>query len=276
MGRYADRLRSRLTSLLLPFLIWNLLTLGLYALAQSLPATAGFLSGRQAVIADLRPVELVSAVLGIGRMPIAYQFWFIRDLMLLVIVSPLVMLVMRAGGRAAVALLLAAWLADAWPLYAPSLEAVVFFGLGVYAGTVPRTPFIADRHAAWLLPAYAVVVLIDAAIGGRQNLLWFHRAGVVLGVAAMLCMTQWVVRCGVCRGRLLALSAASFFVFAAHEPLLTVLRKLAFKIVMPSQSISVIVLYLVIPCVVAALLTALYFALRTVAPRVVAVLSGGR
>ena len=74
---------------------------------------------------------------------------------------------------------------------------------------------------------------------------------------------------------LVALAPASFFVFAAHEPLMTLVRKLLYRALPPTPAV-VISIYLLLPLVIAAFTAALYFLLRRVAPRFASLVSGNR
>ena len=70
---------------------------------------------------------------------------------------------------------------------------------------------------------------------------------------------------------LLRYAPASFFIFAAHEPLLTVVKKL-----LPKAVPSALGVYLLAPVIVVAVLLVLHRLLARALPRVVGVLSGGR
>jgi hypothetical protein len=72
---FVRKIRSRIHTLLIPFLFWNILTLLVLAIAQVLPVTASFFSGRNALIESFDAWDYFCALFGIGRMPISYQSW---------------------------------------------------------------------------------------------------------------------------------------------------------------------------------------------------------
>ena len=88
IGAYKEKLISRVNSLLVPFIFWNVLTLFLVFVAQSIPATQNYFSGNNPMISTFSAYDYINALLGIDRNPISYQFWFIRDLMFLIILVP--------------------------------------------------------------------------------------------------------------------------------------------------------------------------------------------
>lgn len=267
---YVDKWRSRVRTLLIPFLFWNLLTAGLFALAQSLPATRAYFSGASAELLSLSPTEFLAGLFGIGRAPFSYPFWFIRDLMLLVLLAPLLGLLLQRAWL--LAPLFVAWAAlPGWQLV-PSLEALAFFSLGAYLGLNGRSPFALDRWAGLYGLAYAMALPL-VVLGPAEWRPWLHQGLVALGVVMALALSAWAMAW---REPLLKLAAASFFVYAAHEPLLTIARKLAYRALHPSSSWQVLLLYLAVPLTVVVLLLLLQRVLQRLLPGPLAWVSGGR
>jgi hypothetical protein len=279
LGNYADKLRSKLRTLLLPFLFWNLLVLGLYALAQALPATAAFMSGRHAPIADYSLGDLFSAVLGIGREPIAYPLWFIRDLMLLVVLAPLLLRALKVVPGPVLLLLFALWLTDLWPLYMPSSRATLFFCLGLHLGANCKTGaglFSLDPYLAPMAAAYAALVLASAMPVSAPWQPYLHELTIALGVPVILCASKLVLKSPALQRHLLRWSVASFFVFAAHEPLLTVVLKLTYSALPPVNAAWATLLYFLLPGLLICFLVQLHRALALVLPNFTAWITGGR
>jgi surface polysaccharide O-acyltransferase-like enzyme len=94
---YVNQIRKRINSLLIPFLCWNILILMAYTIIQEIPSTANLLSGEKKNILYYNIFDYFNAIFGITKFPIAYQFWFIRDLMVVSLMSPvLVFLIKKA------------------------------------------------------------------------------------------------------------------------------------------------------------------------------------
>jgi Acyltransferase family len=276
---YTDKLRSKLRTLLLPFLFWNLLVLGLYALAQTLPATAAYMSGRHALISGYSWADFFSAVLGIGRDPIAYQLWFIRDLMLLVVLSPLLLRAIKLGPASVLGLLFVLWLTGLWPLAVPSSRATVFFCVGLHLGSTCKTGagiFKLDPWAPPMAALYAAMLLINALPASAPWQPYLHELTMALGVPVVLSASQLALKSPALQRRLLRWGAASFFVFAAHEPLLTVAIKLVYSAAAPVGAAAATVLYFLLPLLLIGFLLALHGALAKAFPRFTGWITGGR
>jgi len=273
---YREKLRSRSKSLLVPYLFWNLATLAVFALAQTIPATRIYFSGNNPLIAGFGVYDYLNAVFGIDRQPIAYQFWFIRDLMVLVLMSPIIALILRWTPRLFLAAMGVLWYVELWPLYVPSVAALAFFSLGAGLGANRISLFSLDRFGRPVGFAYLCVLLVDATTKGAVFNPYVHKAGIVLGVVWVLYLTQGVMALERLKRALLWAGGASFFIFAFHEPTQTILRKLAYKLTLPDSVALILFLYLSIPLVVLALSLLLYSVMKRFVPGFLKVISGGR
>jgi len=272
---YLSRLRSRVRTLLVPFLFWNVAVLALFAFAQALPWTAALFNSGKPPVAAYGLRQWLDALLGLTQPPIAYQFWFIRDLFLLVLAAPLVHLaVMRIPVAGALALG-ACWSAGIG-LAIPSIEGVFFFYLGAWLGVRRADLCRVDRFGTLLVVAFALLALADAATKGSVASSPLHKLMILAGVAAALHAAGRIRRGGRLEQWLISLSAASFFVFAMHEPALTLARKLAYRLLAPETAAATIALYFAIPLALIAVLAALYFPLKRSLPRLMALATGGR
>jgi peptidoglycan/LPS O-acetylase OafA/YrhL len=271
---WRSKMVSRVRTLLVPLVLWGLLNIAVVWLGQSNPATGVFFSGsKRPVIAELHAFGFVDAVFGITGPPLAYQFWFIRDLILLVLLAPLVHAILRRSQWGACLLLGGLWLSAMWPLRCPSADASFFFVLGATLAYQGHKPFPSDRWRSPLILAYVLLLIADALLYAPA---WSHRIAVAVGVPAVLASTDLVVDAHRLRDRLLWLMPSSFFVFAAHEPLLTALRKLAYIAIRPSSSVAVLSLYLLVPAVAIIVLVAAWRGLRSASPKALALATGGR
>lgn len=273
---YVAKLRSRVPTLLVPFLFWNMVVLAVVASAQLLPITQQYFSGKHEPIYQYDWWEMLSALLGIGRMPVAYQFWFIRDLMLLVVAAPLIYVLVRRQRFLFSTILGAIWLVGEWPLYMPSIEALFFFCAGAALALSGSRLFIADGMGRWLGALYVVLLAADMTLRGQEYHGLVHRLAILVGVMCMLCLSGWIVDSDAWRQRLVRLSATSFFVFAAHEPLITIARKVAYKVIRPNSDVEVLVLYFLLPALTCAVLVVVYRMLSMLSPRLLRVITGGR
>lgn len=273
---YKKKLDSRLKTLLVPFIFWNVATLLLLALAQSIPVLQVYFSGKNALISTFGIYEYVNAIIGLDRSPISYQFWFIRDLMLMVLIAPVIHLMLKRVPEMFLVGILLLWFFNYWLIYIPSVAAVAFFYAGAYFAYSNISLFVFDRFGNVILSSYLVVLLIDTFSKEYIFNNYIHNIGVLLGVASALYISKVIVRIKSIKNALIWAGGCSFFVFAVHEPLLTVLKKVIYKIVSPSSQEVVLFLYIAIPIIVIALSILLYLTMKKITPKILSTISGGR
>lgn len=271
---FMQRIVKRGRTLLIPLLFWNLFFLLLMAIAQATPAVKYF-SGRLEPIASFTALNYLNALLGLTTRPIAYQFWFVRDLLVLVLLSPLVYFLVTKAPIPLLLLLGYRWFSPipSWTFL--TREAALFFCIGsllALRGVDLRT---IDRWALLLTLAYVPISVLDAATKNTSVNNAIHKPAELLGVAFVLCASKYIWQFPTLKKYLLALSVASFFVFAAHEPLLTAVRRFSYAIWTPSTS-TTLLLYFADPLLVVAFCTALYYVLRSTMPAFTGVVTGGR
>jgi surface polysaccharide O-acyltransferase-like enzyme len=267
---YLEKLKARAWTLLLPMVLWNALSLGLFAAAQAHPATARYFSG-STVIANFGPMDYGNALLGVSALPIAHQFWFIRDLIVMVIVSPLLLLAVKAAPKVTLALMASLWLLTAKPYPIPAPEAALFFSVGLFCRARGLSLFSLDGHARFLLWPYLLLLLATPAYLGQPYGLALRKLEIALGVPVALWLTGLGSPSGKARAFLLRFAAASFFIFAAHEPLLTIVKKL-----LPSVISAPLAVYLLAPVIVIVTLLLSHAALHKLSPRLMRLLAGSR
>ena len=124
---YCEKLRKRINTLLLPYLAWNLLAFLL---------TFGYTALRLKLHEELDP-SFLNQVRGWNffrifwnyneGMPIDYPLWFVRDLFLFTIASPLLFFFIKKGQLAFIIILALIYLA-----FGGFTESLFFFSLGGY------------------------------------------------------------------------------------------------------------------------------------------------
>lgn len=259
---FGDKLKRRFHTLVIPYLFWNALLYVVLLAAQATPLRVFFNSS--GVIADMSADAQVRWVLGAQRYPIAYQFWFIRDLFLLVLAGPLLFFLARREVIAAmiIAVLGTCWMIDWWPISVPAIEAILFFFVGIAAGLHSRDLFVGP-------PLLVSLSVYGALLAGY---LFSRGTAVESLVQHLLVLTGIFVALGIVRNlparineRIASLAGASFFVFAVHEPITTTLLKISYR-VLPPTPVVVLLAYLLVPVLVVAITLTLYRIAMALAP----------
>lgn len=275
LTQYRQKSSRRVHSLFIPYVFWNGLVFTLFFVGQIVPQTASFFNSSNGRLIDQPLWQLVNIWLGITRYPIAYPFWFIRDLMLIAALTPLIYWVLRRSPGVLETALLFAWLCMAPEPPIATIEGLTFFIIGASFAMHRRSIFMSDGHLVWLLPLFLVTMLINTYLRLEHGIEWLHRPAILIGVAVFLGCTAPALKCPQLKRNLTTLSTMSFFIFAAHEPLMTVLRKLAYSLVGVNQ-LTISLIYLITPLVVVMLTLGCFLAMKRIAPAVLSVLNGGR
>ena len=121
---YKTKLRKTSKRLIVPYLLWNALILALYFGVEQIPALSKYFSGVNPPVSGYSFVNFLQAFWDSGEWrggngtPILHQFWYIRNLILLALLSPAIRLFVCGfgwgGGRPAAA---AVWLLCRWVGY---------------------------------------------------------------------------------------------------------------------------------------------------------------
>lgn len=276
LENFKMKVASRYKTLMLPFLFWNILTLILIALGQILPVTKDYFSNDSAQIASFSIYEYVNAIFGLTRAPISYQFWFIRDLMLLFLLTPIIYSIARIQTIFLPIIIFLLWFINYWPITIPSVTAFTFFYAGAYFVYSKISLFWLDRYGVGILILYLLVLVADTFSKGYEVNQYVHNMGLILGMGSALYTSKFMVKIKSLKKVLLAISGSSFFVFAVHEPMLTIIKKVVYRAVEPTTAVIFLLLYLTIPVLVITSALLMYMALRNVMPRSLRVISGKR
>jgi hypothetical protein len=280
----ARRIRGRFRSLLAPLVVWNAAYV-LAALALHLAAPGnGILAALNIDFAGAGAMDYVNAVLGVTTLPIGFQFWFVRDLFLTVLVSPLLWLLLRHAPLAGAALLSLAWMTEQTFGIFIRTDVLFFFYLGALArrqGVDPRLGWDVTR---WLLLAYAVLMALRALaplavdVNDPEQRMW-------LEAATRLARPLGVLACwGLClrlaqgsRAEALARwGGFAFFLHAAHFPLIAAVKYALWKLVPAETDAWMMVHYLASVTVTVAISALAAVILFRLSPGLYSFLAGGR
>lgn len=272
--KYVSKLKRRLHTLLIPFLFWNIMTLLVFAVGEHINQTKLYFANTAWPPVDSFSIlNYIDALVGITGFPISTQFWFIRDLMSLVILVPLIhFLLARKSALPFIAALFCMWFVHVWPFSWPSADASFFFTLGAYLSQSGKSVAYLDKLGPWISVTFLGILIIHSAF--PDSLFYLHNVAIVFGVPSLWWFTLLAARTAKLKSLLIRLSGASFFVFAAHEPLLNIIRKVSYRLLSPTSGAAILALYFLIPICVITFLVALHHYLLKVMPSFLGVITG--
>lgn len=266
--------RSRIWSLLLPYLLWSAMAIAACWAVQSVPSARVLFPNPREIVADMTPVELAKTWLAAG---LAGQLWFLRYLMLMVALAPLLYVAISRAGRLVAPVVLAVWLsAVAEGVWHYLLEALAFFCLGAYLAI--RRPIRLDfaPRGAWLLLwVWLALAAWDTYLGiGFRDAHPLRQATTFVGVAG-LWLSWRALRVVIETPPALRAARYSFFLYAAHLPAVVLVIRLV-VLGIGRNDTGLAVAAVVSPTAVIALALLAGWALRTLCPPAYRLLSGGR
>ncbi len=279
---YLGKFRRRINTLLIPYLFWNLACF-------AVTAVAGTFVGSEFAGGDKTPADYVfSDWLEIfwqykNGMPADQPLWFMRDLIILTLCTPLVFIMVRHLKTAAVAVLGLCWAADFWfdPVVGLSIPGVFWFSFGAFFSANGKdflNVFMPLRRISlivFLLLVAAETTLWKLGAPDSRWLDFLYNTGVLAGSLAILAWTARGLEKGVLGVSPLLVSSA-FFVYAFHSKPLTFLNRFFLLHLSPVNDFTLIVAYVAIPAAVVLAAICVYAALKKCLPRLTNIITGGR
>jgi hypothetical protein len=275
-----SRVRRRFGSLYLPLVFWNVFfLLILLILFRFDPANPLFEEIRYKF--DTAGIwDYVNAIFGITLHPIGYQFWFVRDLFVTVLVSPILWILLTRAPVFGTMFLGTVWLVghDLWIFL--RTDVVFFFYLGGLV-RLRQIPLEISARATFLfLSLYVVLValrtLMPYVVDGSPFILDVATRGMrILGVLACWGVFQQIALTPL--GTTIArYGGLAFFLHSAHFPLIGEVKILLWNTLPAETDAWMIVHYLVSVAVTVAIGLAIGIVMARLVPRWFSLLNGGR
>lgn len=272
---YINKVKRRIKSLVIPFLIWS----GFFVSIAFLSSMFKFNLINRSVLSinDFFVILVLS--------PIPYQLWFIRDLFIIVLLSPVIYFFVRYFSYLFLPLLFIIWLPNWQIFYIIDNESFLFFSLGTFFGLFAkstalriynkRMPFFISI-CLWI--TFLLLKHIPSGVGVISPL-YLRRFSEIMGIVSI-----WVgydlainskkkIPLNICK-LIFMFRCYSFFIFLSHEPIMTMLKKIALYFY--KFDLYLLFLYFTVP------LFTIYFCIGLAAntlekfPKVYLVLTGNR
>lgn len=209
---FADKWKRRAHSLLFPYLFWNL-----FNILAILLVTAAFRKiGIPFSTDPLYSVErgpLFWFVTG----PVDFPLWFVRDLIVMTLLTPLYWFLCTKAPRFTLVLLAVVYLVS-YLTGGTLLQAFAFFGAGAWMG-IRRTNMLAICRSIRFPAAFLALVLafLATSLYGDDLHQLFRLLFFPFGMITFMNICDRLINRPKTRRNMLVLSQTVFFVYAAHE-----------------------------------------------------------
>ena len=282
---YKTKLTKRIKTLLIPYLLWNMAGFIFLAAKVHLPQFFPGLAGTELNLTsfldsfwDFRYTEeTVSDPNAPAGVPINYPLWFIRDLIIVDILSPVIYILANRLRYAFPIIMLILYIGNIWIYGIVGLEinAFTFFSIGAFLSINNINPIKYVRHLKWIPIVYLLTAITDVATVGSEYNIYIHRAGIVIGVVAVASVVSFLVQ----KDRIpysKSLSNMGFFIFAFNALIASMVSSVLNDIISPESQTGIIAVYFLLLISIIAISTICYKLCQKLLPRTISILIGGR
>ena len=278
-GRIVDKWKKRVRTLLVPYILWCIVGFIIPFILQEALGLAHLFSGNSLKkIADSETSDYIKMFWNIRNgAPILSTMWFLRDLIVIIMLTPAIHLLVKIIPQSFPVILICVYLLLPFSVAGMSSSTLFWFGIGCWFAIREKNPFTwIECFNGKLLLVVWISTLITTIISFYYD--WHYETihaifGIIHFVAIYKCVS--VISISGIPKWLTAVSTASFFIYAFHEPWMGYVLKISYKVLHPSG----LILYIA-PFILVAFATAYSYAayalLKRYAPRLLNLLTGAR
>ena len=294
---YKQKLKTRTRTLLIPFILWNIIAI-IQILIFRLPCLSSIIPSASQIEIHLSikrilltffassygifvspSTDSLAVINSTTPYPINYPLWFIRDLMVMVLLSPVMHWLIRKTNKWIIPML-----GIIWCLYIPIgcayfrmlLTAAFFFSWGAYY-SINKKNFVANMRKYNYFPYfYTPIAILDTLTKGTYYNIYLHNIGIIIGIISSVVIVSNLIDIGKIKVNE-TLANCSFFVYALHGLILSSIGRLIFIVLhLPDITSAMLFLYFVTPLLSIVLCIIIYVSMKRFTPSICNLLTGGR
>jgi len=277
---YGQKLKDRIHTLLIPYILWNLLLLLFYLVAYALGHPLVIFKTN---IADYNWIDYLRVFWDRGEFdngnsaPILCPLWYIRNLFVMSLLSPILYYIIRYVREVFLIAVAVWWMMINNNAFTP--QTIFFFSLGAYFSIFKINPLkmVVEWKGLFLILTciFAIAdIFVHVAVKTPFNLK-IHRMSLLLNIPALLLIADKTNISGNNKPRSF-LSQAAFIVFCIHYPIVLVLRKICIIAFANATDAIHIPLYFLCVILATTLSIGFYWILDKYFPRAKSILTGNR
>ena len=273
--KWNENIKKKIKSLLIPYILLNTFWILFYIVFQSIPQFSKYFSTESTIIANWNLTDWINAYLGIEGYPLLYPLWFIKNLFILNLISPIIK---KVCNKIPITFLTIIILAFIWNLKIPfsilSTGSLLYFTIGYLI--VNNNIHIDDLNKintnimVFLYPFLCVLYyIVSNTIISRMLLL-------VIDIISLIIIFKTILKIkGNLLSKLILIAPYSFAIYLFHEFSLTIFVKVC-TIVIPQNNIINLIEYFTLPFFTIIYCIILSIILKKFLPKLYCVLTGDR
>lgn len=281
--QYVTKLHNRLYTLLIPYLVWNLIGF-LYFAIKHYPPLCSVFQG----VAEI-PITLSNFLKafwefrfeGVGEsksMPIDFPLWYIRDLMVVVLCSPILYKLIRLGSLPVI-LLGILWFAFNMDFIGIEMTGFFFFTLGGYIAVynIDIVNIIEPKCITISIALlFLILVIVNMLTRSMACHHFIHKITILTGMVFIFRCAVFSIKSVKLVDWLNRLVPSTFFIYALHGLFVATLRKMLVMVLQPNTNAEFAIVYALSIFSTILLSLICYYALKRLCPKICLLLNGGR
>ncbi len=180
--------------------------------------------------------------------PANFPLWFLRDLIIMVLASPIIYKLIKIFGIFFIVFFGLLWFwgwdnGAGFPIR--SYQSLFFFPLGAYLGIKKFRIYEVLTKNIWFLYVYGIMLFADLISRGAPYNFIFHKLMILFGIAAIAQIAIYYVRNGYSIPAVY--EKASFFIFLLHGLFIQKFAKIMSITLNPQTELTQVMLYFFVP-----------------------------
>lgn len=287
---YIHKTKKRIKTLVIPYLLWNVINLGTISAFEIIKLKGHimpFLSelyanGLHKLFWNYYEWDIDKTnILGWSTPkfgPINLPLWFLRDLIVIIILSPLVHFLVTNFKKVGILILGIAFYTKIW-IITPgfNITGIFFFSLGAYF-SIHQKNIVTEfkKHSKLILSISGILLLLSTYFDNQPINAYIHPIFVIFGCISVINLTAIFIQKGSFVVRP-TLSKASFFIYVTHTvAILGYSKRLMNHIFSADSLFSMLSKYFLTPLLTVLICIGLYLAMKKIMPKIMNILLGSR
>ena len=279
--KYIQKLKNRFNTLFIPYIIWNALTI-LLLLITSYMSFSKYSAQEYSITFSWSKIfscfwmyggELGGMDLPEKVFPIDAPLWYVRNLMVVVLCTPVLYLILRKLRLYFVVFLGLLWFIISYSSDMVGVKgfatAFFFFSWGAYL-SIHKKDITNEfgRYFKFSVILYPLLgILYVLSIYYYPNVLSAIKyMNIIVGLLFAYNIAVWLLKSGICKGSKY-LSSACFFIYVSHCLVCYKLLKLLYVTIHPTSEVTLLLVYIATVVLTAGLLLGTYYCLHRFSPR---------
>lgn len=274
---FLSKFNKRLKTLVVPYLFWSIGILLLFFILQFLPESNTFFGNKL-----IKNYSLNELLIKIFILPIPLQLWFVRDLIVLTILSPVIYWLIRIFKYLLLLIFFITWFLS-FDFIILSNEALLFFVFGAFLSIYWKNSLQIDfskRYflyiSLWIIIVLVKTILLYINFQNNTVISVFHKTGILMGIVAIWSLYDYLFRGkDLSDHKFFTICSFSFFLFAFHIPAMNIFKRGLF-LLMGKEEFASLFIYITAPLLTISIGILIGYYMKRFIPKFYFVITGGR